>query len=326
MQHKHRPHRCIILGCVLLTLGCNASQPTGAGTDKGTSVNSTLHDGSSDRPLRVMLIPADGGTDEGTRADFEPVFTAITREYGLHFEIRVGQAYNAVVEGMVNGKVDVAFFGPATFHQAKTRGAAELLAVGVNNGESIYYAGVFAPKASGFEKLSDLRGHSVAFGDINSASSFLVQVAMLIEAGIDPAQDLQNIYLTGSHANALTALAAGKVDAACASFSSFEKAVKNSQIDPNLIVPLAKSSPIPYPPIAMNVGLGPDVKQRLRAAFRQVHTMQGVTPDMIRGYGGKKIERYDVEYSVEEFDQAMNNLAKVTDSLIAEMLRKAAQK
>ena len=67
--------------------------------------------GSATRPLRVMLIPADGGTEEGTRADFEPVFNAITRMAHLYFEIRVGQSYNAVVQGMMNEQVDVAFLG-----------------------------------------------------------------------------------------------------------------------------------------------------------------------------------------------------------------------
>ena len=43
------------------------------------------------------LIPADGGTEEGTIADFEPIFAAITREYGLHFDMKVAQSTGARV-------------------------------------------------------------------------------------------------------------------------------------------------------------------------------------------------------------------------------------
>ncbi|MEO2031775.1 MAG: phosphate/phosphite/phosphonate ABC transporter substrate-binding protein [Planctomycetaceae bacterium] len=311
-------------------LGCSSASDSASSQDSPielkTSTASALHDGTPSRPLRVMLIPADGGTDAGTRADFEPVFAAITREYDLHFEIRVGQAYNAVVEGMVNAKIDVAFFGPVTFHQAKQRGAAELLAVGVSKGQSIYYAGIFTNRSSGFQNISDLAGRSIAFGDVNSASSFMVQVAMLIDAGVDPVRDLKKIYLTGSHANALAALAAGKVDAACASFSSFEKSVENGQLNPDKTIALAKSEPIPYPPLAMHVDLDSKVKLRLRKAISHVHQADGVTPDMIRGYGGKKIERYDTDYAESEFDRAMSKLSKVSDALKAEMLRKAAEK
>ena len=47
---------------------------------------------------------------------------------------------------------------------------------------------------------------------------------------------------------------------------------------------------------------------------------------MIRGYGGKKVDRYDADFAEAEFDRAMAKLEKVTDDLKAEMLRKAAEK
>ncbi len=330
LQARFTRCRTVFFCCVALaSLGCSTSAPENSGNGNDASSpesTSRLPDGSAERPLRVMLIPADGGTEEGTTADFEPVFSAITRQYGIHFEIRVGQAYNAVVEGMANGKVDVAFFGPVTYNQARQRGAAELLAVGVNKGQSVYYAGIFTNKDKGLKTIADLAGRSVAFGDVNSTSSFNFPVAMLIDAGVDPVQKLGDIYLTGSHANALAALAAGKVDAACASYSSFEKAVDNGQIDPQKTVPLAKSDPIPYPPLAMHVKLDDSLKRKLRHAFNHVHEADGVTPDMMRGYGGKKVDRYNADYPEAEFDKAMSKLAKVTDELKAEMLRKAADK
>lgn len=317
-----RPLAVLLLTCVLGCGGAEADSHSG----NAPLPASRLHDGTAQRPLRVMLIPADGGTEEGTIADFEPVFAAIQRQYGIHFELRVAQAYNAVVEGMANGKVDVAFFGPVTYSQARRRGVAELLAVGVTNGESVYYSGIFVSKDAGLKEIADLRGRSVAFGDVNSTSSFNVPVAMMLEAHVDPVQDLGDIYLTGSHANSLAALAAGKVDAACASFSSFEKAVGNKQVDPQKVVPLAKSDPIPYPPLAMHVGLTDELKGKLREALNHVHEAEGVTADMIRGYGGKKVDRYDADFPESEFQKAMARLTRVTDELKAEMLKKAAEK
>ena len=83
--------------------------------------------GSAEHPLEVMLIPADGGTEDGTKSDFLPLFNAITKTEGLHFNVRVGQSYGAVVEAMANGQVDVGFFGPVSYLQAKKRAGAELL-------------------------------------------------------------------------------------------------------------------------------------------------------------------------------------------------------
>ena len=79
--------------------------------------------------LQVLLIPADGGTESGTLADYQPIFNAVSRNTGLTFDLKVAQSYGAVVEGMCNGAADIAFVGPVTYLQAKDRGCAELLAV-----------------------------------------------------------------------------------------------------------------------------------------------------------------------------------------------------
>ena len=68
----------------------------------------TQHDGSAAKPLRVVLVPADGGTEDGTKKDFEPIFSAIGKSTGLVFDIKVGQSYGTVVEAMCSGAADIA--------------------------------------------------------------------------------------------------------------------------------------------------------------------------------------------------------------------------
>jgi len=281
-------------------------------------------DGSKEAPLRVMLIPADGGTETGTKADYQPVFNAVSRMTGLNFDIKVGQTYGTVVEAMCNGLTDIAFFGPVSYVQANQRGCAQLLAVAVEKGESVYYAGMFAKSDSGIKSIADVKGKRVAFGDVNSASSFTFQVAMLMDAKIDPVRDLSELRMTGSHANSIAALGQGLVDVACASFDSYEKAVRQNAIDPKQIVVVAKSIPIPYPPLAMHTKLPEAMKAKLKKAFNEVHQAPGVTPEMIRGYGGKKVDRYNADFSESEFNIAAQKLAQVTDSIKGEILKKAS--
>lgn len=292
----------------------------------GIATAQSVPDGSKTRPLRVLLVPADGGTEDGTKADYVPIFNAVTRMTDLHFDIKVGQSYGAVVEGMANQLADVAFFGPVTFLQARERGAAELLAVAVEKGHSVYYSGLFVRDGSPYRSLPDLKGRRVAFGDVNSTSSFAFPVAMLLAAAVDPARDLGAVLITGSHANSLKALQEGHVDAAAASFDSYEKAVKQGAIKPNVIRVLARSEPIPYPPLAMHPKLPPELKAKLRKAFNAVHTAPGVDKDMIRGYGGARVDRYDADFSETAFVAAGAKLAKVTDELKGRMLQKAAQR
>jgi phosphonate transport system substrate-binding protein len=282
--------------------------------------------GSRERPLRVVLIPADGGTEDGTKADYQPVFNAVSKMTGLNFELRVGQSYNAVVEAMCSGAADVAFVGPVTYVQANQRHCAELLAVAVEHGQSIYYAGIFTKAASPIRTLKDLKGKRVAFGDVNSTSSFVFPMTMIMDAGLDPGRDLGAIRLTGSHANSLAALVQGQVDASALSFDSFNKAIEQKAVDPTTIRVVAKSIAIPQPPIVMNTKLPLALKAKLKQAFASVDKAPGVTPDMIRGYGGAKVERYDTAFPPAKFNVAAGKMARLNDQLKGEILAKAAKR
>jgi phosphonate transport system substrate-binding protein len=280
--------------------------------------------GTKEQPLRVMLVPTDGGTADGTIADFSPIFNAINRSTGLEFEIKVGQSYSSVVEGLDNRLVDIAFVGPTLYLQAAERGSAEPLAVAVQNGESVYYAGIFAKAGGSLSKLDELKGRSMAFGDVNSSSSFTIQVGMMIEAGVDPSRDLSRIYLTGGHANSLNALSEGYVDFAAASFNSYIKAINAGAIDPSKVIPVMKSAPIPYPPFIMHPSLPQSVKDALRDGFETVHDDPNVSPEMIRGFGGILVDRYtsDISHSTFEVVQKLKSL--VTKQVKSEMLKAAS--
>lgn len=278
------------------------------------------------KSLHVILIPADGGTEDGTKADYQPVFAAVSRMSGLSFDIKVGQSYAAVVEAMCSGSTDIAFVGPVTYIQAKQRGCAELLAVAVEKSQSIYYAGLFAKANSAIRRLADLKGRRVAFGDVNSTSSFVFPMTMIMEAGLDPLRDLSEIRLTGSHANSLAALVQNHVDAAALSFESFDKAVAQGAVDPSTIRVVARSIPIPYPPLIMSAKLTPKLKAALRDAFGRVDRAPGVTPDMIRGYGDAKVDRYDTQFQADKFNIAAVKMAELDEDLKSAILKKAGQR
>ncbi|SSC65142.1 phosphate/phosphite/phosphonate ABC transporter substrate-binding protein [Ciceribacter selenitireducens] len=279
--------------------------------------------GTAGNPYRVMLVPADGGTEDGTKADFKPVFDAVTQTTGIHFDIKVGQTYATVIEAICSDVVEIAWFGAASYLPAQQRGCAELLAVDVNHGTSTYYSGIYARKDSGIAAVTDLKGRSMAFGDANSTSSFVYPVAMIVAAGLDPATDLTAIRMTGSHANSLKALAEGQVDAAAASFDSFEKAINQGTISAEDFVVVGKSDPIPNPPLAMSTKLPQEVKDALRGAFNTVHEAPGVSPEMIRGYGGKQVDRYDATVTDAMLAPALVTLSGVSGDLRASILEKA---
>ncbi|MGY9058714.1 MAG: phosphate/phosphite/phosphonate ABC transporter substrate-binding protein [Candidatus Puniceispirillales bacterium] len=266
-------------------------------------------DGTKDNPFNVLLVPADGGTEEGTISDFKPIFNAISLATNYSFNIIVGQSYSAVVEGICSGLADFAWFGPVTYLQAKDKGCVELLAVEVRKGSSVYYSGIFTNNSNlSINNLNDLYGKKVAFGDINSTSSFVFPMAMLVEFGINPIKDLSKSQLTGSHANSLKALQAGIVDAAAASFNSYEKAVRQGSIIANEFKIIAKSDPIPNPPLAMSVNLPKIVKDTIRYEISQLHNNPNIKEGMLRGYGGKKVDYYDTSITDKDMLPALKKM------------------
>jgi hypothetical protein len=72
----------LVATLALAANGCGDSQGQGANQANqqgGDAAAETWpRDGSKEKPLMVMLIPADGGTEEGTIKDFQPVFNANT--------------------------------------------------------------------------------------------------------------------------------------------------------------------------------------------------------------------------------------------------------
>jgi phosphonate transport system substrate-binding protein len=307
--------KAALLSTTLVTAGLFGSS---------AAIAQAQHDGSAAKPLRVILIPADGGTEDGTKKDFEPIFGAINQATGLKFDIKVGQSYGAVVEAMCNGAADIAWYGPASYLQARSRGCAELLALAVRHGQSVYYSGIFARTDARINSIKDLKGKKIALGDVNSTSSFNVPVAMMISAGVDPAKDAGVVNMAGTHANVLKALAEGLVDAGGASFDSFEKAVNAKAIDPTKVKVIVKSAPIPYPPLAMHPKLSEAVKTKLRDAFNNIDKLPGITKDQIRGYGGGKVDGYTSHTSESEMAAAGKMFDLVTDQVKGDIMKKAS--
>ncbi|HAE26783.1 MAG TPA: phosphate/phosphite/phosphonate ABC transporter substrate-binding protein [Hyphomonas adhaerens] len=279
--------------------------------------------GTAASPLRVLLIPADGGTEDGTKADFVPLFNAITRTSGIHFDVQTGQSYAAVIEGMCAGQAEIAWLGPVSYVEAHRRGCADLLAIEERDGSSTYYAGIFVSQASGIDTPDELSGKSIALGSQHSASSFSYPLAMLSKAGIDPLRDLGAIRITGSHANSLLALQNGLVDAAGASFISFERAVNQGGLNASEFRLLIKSDPIPNPPIAMHPGLPETVKESLKSSLGNVHRTPGIRPESIRGYGGKQVDRYNTDATDALFEAMAGTIGFIDTDYQTAVLRKS---
>ena len=90
-----------------------------------------------------------------------------------------------------------------------------------NDGSTYYYSVMVTRKDSGIDSLDRMRGHSLAWADPNSTSGNNVPRFELNKMNIPSAEGyFGKVVFTGSHENAVLALAQGTVDIAANQWTS----------------------------------------------------------------------------------------------------------
>lgn len=213
-----RPLRstCIVLLLMLAFSGCKG-RPTGTAEKSGPK-------------LRLSMIPA---TDPGKMIrEGQPLIAYLERETGVKVEMTVPTNYAAVVEAVINDKVDIAHFGGFTYVQASARAGARPL-VQRERDQNFHSVFITQPK-SRINSLVDLKGHSFAFGDVNSTSGHLMPEYYMREAQVEPQVIAKAVYTGGHDATAL-AVANKKVDAGAMDELVYERMTKEGKINDSQI-------------------------------------------------------------------------------------------
>lgn len=276
--------------------------------------------GTEELPLRLVLVRLPWQTEEETLADYQPMMEIVARESGLKFDLVVTKSFDDLLQEMIEERGELAFIGPQIYARGRDFNAVEFLAASVVDGSSVYDGGIYKQKGSELSELEDLRGKRVAFMDITSTSGYSMPLAELYEAGIDPEKDLEEARLEVDHEGVLQALVDGEVDAACCAVFRFEEELESGEIDLSGVELMMKIGPIPHRPLVVHPKLSAELKSRLREVFGGLHMVEGIEPGVIRGYRGRPVEGFDVNYPTEDFDRTVTKLLVVTDRLRARML------
>jgi phosphonate transport system substrate-binding protein len=179
----------------------------------------------SQTTLRLSMIPT---TDPGKIIrESQPFIDYLQRKTGAKVELTVPTNYAAVVEAVSNDRVDIAYFGGFTFVQASARAGALPL---VQRERDQNFHSLFITQPNGpIHSLADLKGHSFAFGDVNSTSGHLMPAYFMQQQGVDHSVIDKAIYTGGHDATAL-AVANGKVDAGAMDELVYGRMIKEGKL------------------------------------------------------------------------------------------------
>jgi phosphonate transport system substrate-binding protein len=223
---------------------------------------------AQEAPLVIALTPS---RDPSALQEAGDAFArTITRLSGVPMRAQVASDYAGVVEALRSRRVDLAFVHPVGYVLASREAGCRILVRDIWQGKTAYTARVWVRRASGIERLEDLRGKTIAFVDPASSSGYIYPMVLMMQRGLvrdrDPKTFFKEALFAGTHEAALRSVLHGRVDAA----ASFDKALEIHLKDPALMAQLtwvAETAPIPEAGICARPGLPAEAVARIKTAL-----------------------------------------------------------
>ena len=145
---------------------------------------------------------------------YNKIGALISQQVGCPVQIYVATSYNAEIEAMRAGKLELGQFGPLGYvlaHQVADAQAVATVA-DANGKPSTYTASIATWPGSGITTLAQVKGHTFAYSDPASTSGHLFPAYALESAGIDPNKGVIPMF-SGSHTASYETLLNHKVQA-----------------------------------------------------------------------------------------------------------------
>jgi phosphonate transport system substrate-binding protein len=202
---------------------------------------------------------------------YQKVGKLIGDKLGCTVEVFIATTYNAEIEAMRNGKLEIGEFGPLGYVLAHQVAKAEAVAAfGALDGKpNSYWASIVTYPESGITTVEGIKGHSFAFSDPASTSGHLFPAYGLRKNGVDPDKDIRAIY-AGSHTSSFEALYNHKVDAGELNSEQLESAKQRDHYKDGDLVFLWKSDPIPTDPFVVRGDLPAGFKKRVTEVLQNL--------------------------------------------------------
>jgi phosphonate transport system substrate-binding protein len=230
------------------------------------------------KEFRIGLLGGENTQDRLRRYDS---FQKLLQEK-LNIPIKMFPAadYSGVMQGFAAGQLDATEFSPAAFAGTwlDCQCVEPVVVPQEKDGSIFYIAAMIVRKDSGINAIDDMKGHSLAFTDPNSASGYLIPAATLRAKGIDLADGkyFSRTGFSGGHEQGVIAVLNRQYDA-CVVWTSgqgdqstgFTRGVLRSMVDKGMLKMadvnvIWRSDKVPNGPWTVRSALPQGLKQAFR--------------------------------------------------------------
>ena len=253
--------------------------------------------------LRVALLPDE---DAATIIqDNKPLASYLESQLGKKIKLVVTTDYSSMIEATRFGRIDIAYFGPASYTIAKDKMAGgkidiEPFAARMKGGSTSYQSAIIANADTGPKNIAEMKGKGlqVAFGDQASTSSHFAPKYTLMQNGVFTGKDYKENF-TGAHDAVARNVERGNAQVGGLSRTILERLLEKGSIDSAKVKVLKYSAPIPQYPWVMRTDLADPLRDKVRNAFYSLKkgTPEGdavLKPFKAEGFAAVTDKDYDI--------------------------------
>ena len=264
------------------------------------------------KELRVGLL---GGENTSSRlARYDGFQTLLQEKLGVTVRLYPAADYAGVMQAMAAGQLDLAEFSPSAFAGAwlDCKCIDPIVVPLEKDGTVFYIAAMITRKDSGITSIEQMKGHSLAWADPNSASGYLIPSASLRASGIDLADGayFSRTGFAGGHEQGIVAVLNRQYDA-CVTWTSgqgdiaagFSRGALRGMVDRGMLKMsdvniIWKSGRIPNGPWGLRSALPAGLKAALTALMLDLPKSHRDIYDAVEqgsgvGYAPATMELYD---------------------------------
>lgn len=228
--------------------------------------------------LNIGVITEENQSDMLGR--WKNVAEYLSSALGVKVTIRPASDYAGVIEAMKAKKVELAWYGPASYSKAwlVTNGQIVPLVTHTDKDGNVgYHSVMVVKKDSPYKSVEDLKGKKIALADPNSTSGNQAPRFFLGKEGIDVDKYFGSATFSGSHENSLISLMNDTFDTAVTwwnsdEFSNIARMQSKGLIPPDSTRIIWKSPLLPNEPWAMPTWLPSQMRDDVKKALLEMPT------------------------------------------------------
>lgn len=234
---------------------------TGCGDDNPSAAAAEGKAGQAARATKVRLAVTDLQGLEELQREFGAFVETFEETSKLDLDFFAVTDRAAAAAALDADRVDLVFTGPAEYVVMAARTDAEPV-VAIRRPD--YHSCIYAPKGGGVTTVAGLAGKKIGMSDIGSTSGHLGPSQLLVDAGLDPQDDVEVLTLGDAVHEALKR---GDIDAVGVGCHDYAEYMETD--DPTRYTILVEGPPLPPDVILARPELDPSVVATVKEAFEE---------------------------------------------------------